>query len=166
MFYTIKLTNLLFRQSIFPYLMHRQKVFKTLDFWFIDTWNNIDQLQWSGSCNRMSDVCIWGEKILPQIFLEGHMSIFRDKLVSFQKDLSPDPSNSNSTLRHANTRSTLLKLIYIISSLYKPKIKCFEYFVPIHQVAQNGRPKVVSWFDLCLWTYKFLIRPFDYDLNI
>ena len=30
--------------------MDGQKVFKTLDFWFIDTWNNIDQLQWSGSC--------------------------------------------------------------------------------------------------------------------
>ena len=39
-------------------LMDRQKVFKTLDFWFIDTRNNMDQLQWSGSCIRMSEVCI------------------------------------------------------------------------------------------------------------
>ena len=40
--------------------------------------------------------------------------------------------------------------IYIISSIYKPKIKCFEYFLSIHQVAQNGQLKVVSLLDLCL----------------
>jgi len=31
-------------------------------------------------------------------------------------------------IRHSNTRSTSLKLIYIILSIYKSKIKCFEYF--------------------------------------
>ena len=29
--------------SFFSYLMYVQKIFKTLDFWFIDTWNNIDR---------------------------------------------------------------------------------------------------------------------------
>jgi len=38
-------------------------------------------------------------------------------------------------------------LIYIILSIYKPKIKCFKYFLLIHQAAQNGRSKVVSWLD-------------------
>ena len=57
----------------------------------------------------------------------------RERLVSFQK--SPNHSNSNTTLRHSNTRSAPLKLIYIISSIYKAKIKCFEYFLPIHQAA-------------------------------
>jgi len=57
----------------------------------------------------------------------------RDRLVSFLKDLRSNPSHSNSTLRHSNTRSTPLKLIYNISSIYKPRIKCFEYFLPIHQ---------------------------------
>ena len=34
-----------------------------------------------------------------------------------------------------------LKLTYIILNIYKSKIKCFEYFLPIHQAAQNGLPK-------------------------
>ena len=66
-----------------------------------------------------------------------HMQICVCRLVSFQKDLSLNPSNSNTTLRHSNTRSTLLKLIYIISSMYKPEIKCFEYFLPMHQVEKK-----------------------------
>ena len=74
----------------------------------------------------------------------------RERLVSFQKDLMPNPSHSNTNIRHLNTRSTPLKLIYIISSVYKPKIKCFEYFLSIHQAAQNERPKVVSCLDICL----------------
>ena len=74
----------------------------------------------------------------------------RERLVSSQKDSNSDSSHSNLTLRHSNTRSTPLKLIYIILSIYKSKIKCFEYFLPIHQAAQNGQPKVVSWLDLCL----------------
>jgi len=61
---------------------------------------------------------------------------YRDRLVSFQKDLSSNSSHLNTTLRHSNTRSTLLKLIYIISSSYKPKIKFFEYFLPIHQATK------------------------------
>ena len=59
-----------------------------------------------------------------------------------------------------------LKLIYSISSIYKPKIECFGYCLPLHQAAQNGQPKVVCWLDLHLLTYKFSIRPFNYDLNI
>ena len=51
------------------------KVFKTLDFWFVDTWNNIDQLQRSGSCIRIPDVGIWVGKIWTQILLQGHKSI-------------------------------------------------------------------------------------------
>ena len=38
----------------------------------------------------------------------------RETLVLFRKDSSPNPSHSNITLRHSNTRSTTLKLIYII----------------------------------------------------
>jgi len=41
--------------------------------------------------------------------------------MSFQKDLNPNPSHSNSTLRHLNIRSTPMKLIYIISSIYNQK---------------------------------------------
>jgi len=44
-------------------LMDGQKVFKTLDFWFIDTWNNIYQLQRSGSCIQMSEAWIWVGRI-------------------------------------------------------------------------------------------------------
>ena len=54
--------------------MCRQKVFKTLNFWVIDTWNNIDQLQRSGSYIRMSDVDIWVGRIRPQIFLAESFS--------------------------------------------------------------------------------------------
>ena len=72
----------------------------------------------------------------------------RERLVSIQKDLSPNPFNSNTALRHSNPIFTPWKLIYIISSIYKPKIKCFEYFLSMHQAAQNGRSKVVSWLDL------------------
>jgi len=52
---------------------------------------------------------------------------------------------SNSALRHSNTRSTMLKLIYIISSIYKLKIKCFEYFLSIYQVGEKQTAYVVSW---------------------
>ena len=52
----IDLTNLLSAVHFAP-LDGWAKVFKTLDFWFIDTWNNIDQLQWRGSCIRMSKGC-------------------------------------------------------------------------------------------------------------
>ena len=62
--------------------------------------------------------------VLDVAFCLNDISV-RVRLVSFQKDLSPDASHSNSTLWHSNTRSTPLKLIYIISSIYKPKIKCF-----------------------------------------
>jgi len=40
--------------------------------------------------------------------------------------------------RYSNTRSTSLKLIYIISSFFKPKIKYFKYFLPMHQVGKNA----------------------------
>ena len=77
-----------------------------------------------------------------------------------------NPSHSDNNIRHLNIRSTSLKLIYIISSIFKLKINHFGYFVPIHQAAQNRRPKVVSLLDLYIWTYKFTVRPFHYDLNI
>ena len=148
MFYTVKLTNSLFRPSIFPYLIHGQKAFKILDFLFIDIWNNIDQLQQRGSCIRMSKGCFWVGRLRAQILLEEHKFIYierekgeRYRFVSFQKDLRSNLSHSNSTLRHSNTRSSLLKLIYIISSIYKQKIKCFEYFLSIHQVRKNERFK-------------------------
>jgi len=67
--------------------------------------NNIDQLQQSESCIRMSDVRIWVRRIWPRIFLEWHKSISTHtythayiytwhksisiwvRLVSFQNDL-------------------------------------------------------------------------------
>jgi len=56
--------------------MNRKKVSKTLDFLLIDTWNNIDQLQRSGSCIIMSKGCIWVGRIWTQILLEGHKYIY------------------------------------------------------------------------------------------
>ena len=102
------LTNSLFRPSFFSYLMHGQKVFKIIDFWFIDTWDNIDQLQQDGSCIRMICGCIWVGRIRARILLELHKSLSIHTLVSFQKDLSLNPSHSNSTIWHLNTRSTPL----------------------------------------------------------
>ena len=52
--------------------MDEQKIFKTLNFWFINTWNNIYQLQRSGSCIRVSEGYIWVRRIRAQILLEGH----------------------------------------------------------------------------------------------
>ena len=56
--------------------MDRQKVFKTLAFRFIDIWNNIDQLQQSGSCIRMLNVDIWVRRIRAQILLEGRKCVW------------------------------------------------------------------------------------------
>ena len=55
--------------------MHGQKIFKTLDLWFINTWNNINQLQRNGSCIRMSEGCIWFKRIRAQILLKGRKPI-------------------------------------------------------------------------------------------
>ena len=44
-------------------------------------------------------------------------------------------------LRHPNARSIPLKLIYIISNIYKPKFKCFEYFLSSIKQEKNGWPK-------------------------
>ena len=62
--------------------MHGQKIFKILDFWFIDTWNNIDQLQRNGSCIRKMYGCIWKMygciwvgRIRAQILPELHESL-------------------------------------------------------------------------------------------
>ena len=54
----------------------------------------------------------------------------RGRLVSSQKDLNLNPSNSNTTLRHSNARFTPLKLIYIILSIYKSKFKFLNTFCP------------------------------------
>ena len=116
-----------------------------LYFWFIDIWNNIDQLQRSGSCIRMSEGWIWVGKIRPRI-THTHTYIERETCV-LSKRFEPESFQLKYNPRHSNTRSTPLELIYIILSIYKPKIMCFEYFLSIHQAAQNG-PKVVSWLDL------------------
>ena len=71
------------------------------------------------------------------IYIYIYIERERDKLVSFQEDLSWDPSHSKFTLRHSNTRFIPLKLIYIISSIYKTKIKFFEYILPIHQIGKK-----------------------------
>ena len=81
-----------------------------------------------------------------QIFSQGsytHTERERETCV-LPKDLSPNPSNSNTILRHLNTRSTPLKLIYIISSIYKQKIKCFEYFLPVIKQGKNGWPIYIT----------------------
>ena len=155
----IDLSNMLFLAVHFlPTWWMDKKVFKIQDFWFFITWNNLDQLQWIESCIRMSHVHIWVGRIQPRILLEWHKSlslsfsvcVYIDRLVSFQKDLRPNLSHSSTNIRYLNTRSTPLKLICIISSIYKSKIKCFEYFLLIYQEAQNGWLKVVSWLDLYL----------------
>ena len=66
-----------------------------------------------------------------------NVCVERDLCPYKRKDLRSNPSHSNTNIRHSNTRSTLLKLIYIILSIYKPKIKCFEYFLLMHQVGKK-----------------------------
>jgi len=56
--------------------MDEQKVLKTLDFWFIHAWNNINQLQQSGSCIQMSEGWIWAGRIRAQILLEWHKCVY------------------------------------------------------------------------------------------
>ena len=51
-----------------------------------------------------------------------------DRLVSFRKDSSQNPSLSNTTLRHSNIRSTPLKLIYIISGIINQKSSVLDIF--------------------------------------
>ena len=50
------------------------------------------------------------------------------RLVSFQKDLRTNHSHSNTNIRHSNTWFSPLKLIYIISSIYKPKSSILNIF--------------------------------------
>ena len=54
----IDLTNSLLSSVHFVSFDGWAKVFKILDFWFIDTCNNINQVQQSGSYIRMSEGCI------------------------------------------------------------------------------------------------------------
>ena len=133
--------------------MDGKKVFKTLDFWFIDTWNHIDQIQLSRSYIQMSECCIWVKRVRAQILMErtqAYIYIYRLKssykdtslyihiylniciyrLVSFLEDLSPNPSNSNITLRYSSTRSTTLKLIYIIQVSINQKSSVLNTFFP------------------------------------
>ena len=49
-------------------MMHEQKVFKILNFWFIDIWNNIDQIQRNGSCIELIYGCIWMGRIQLESF--------------------------------------------------------------------------------------------------
>jgi len=74
MFYTVKLTHYL-AVCFSPTWCMGKKYPKHLIFFFINTWNNIDQLQQSGYCIRMSDVGIWVARIQRQILLEGHKFI-------------------------------------------------------------------------------------------
>ena len=66
-----------------------------------------------------------------------HTHTHRERLASFQKNSRLNPSHSNTNIRHSNTIYTPLKMIYIISSIQKPKIKCFKYSLHIHQVGEN-----------------------------
>ena len=125
----IDLTSSLLSIVYFAPLDAWAKVLKTLDFWCLDTWNNIDQLLRSGSCIRMLVLVFECEGFSLESF-PNDTSLHTRILVSFQKDLRLNLSHSNSTLRYSNTRSTPLKLIYVISSIYKPKIKCFNTFCP------------------------------------
>ena len=59
----IDLTNSLFSAVHFAPLDGWQKVFKTLDFLFLISLNNIDQLQRSESCIWMSNLGIWVGRI-------------------------------------------------------------------------------------------------------
>ena len=61
------------------------------------------------------------------------------RLVSFQKDLNLNPSNSNTTLRHSNTRSTPLKLIYIFQVFINQKSSVLNTFAhPLSRRKADG----------------------------
>ena len=71
----LKLTNSLFSPAVFfSYLMHGQKIFKTLDFWFIDNWNNIDILYLNVWCWYLS------EKDSTSNLFERTKSVYLEKL--------------------------------------------------------------------------------------
>ena len=118
----IDLTNSLLSAVHFAPLDGWGKVFKKLDFWFINTWDNINQLQRSRTCIRMLDVGIWVGRIWPQILLEGDNSLSLSVSLSLYKRepwLLPEGSEHEffSLKFNATTfkyRSTPLKLIYII----------------------------------------------------
>ena len=75
--------------------------------------------------------CVHPHTCLPTLHTHTHTHTHRETCV-LPKGFEANPFHSNTNIRHSNTRSTPLKLIYIISSIYKSKIMCFEYFLPIH----------------------------------
>ena len=48
------LSNMLFCRPFYAHLMYGKKVFKIHDFLFLVTWNNVDQVQRSGSFIRIT----------------------------------------------------------------------------------------------------------------
>jgi len=49
-----------------------------------------------------------------QIQVYTYIRVYRDRLVWFRKDMGPNPSHSNTMLRHSNKKFIPLKLIFII----------------------------------------------------
>ena len=80
--------------------------------------------EWKRACSRVGDWICFIEKLF--VTEEGVGTIqfnvcvyrddIRDRLMSFRKDSRPNPSHSNTTLRHPNARSTPLMLICVILS--------------------------------------------------
>ena len=101
-----------------------------------------------GSCHIAPGGRMLGIWIYPNFWWRENLIIHTHILVSFRRDSSPNPSHSNTTLWHSNARFTC----WSWSILFQVRInqKSLEYFLPIHQAVQNGRPKVVSCLDLCL----------------
>ena len=67
-----------------------------------------------------------------------YMYVCMYTLVSFQKDSRLKLSHSNTNIRHSNTRSTPLKLIYIILSIYKKKSSIWSTFCPCSREKTDG----------------------------
>ena len=82
MFYTVKLTNSLYRPSVFLILDAWEKVYKIINFWFIVTWNNIDQFQQNGSCTQIMYGCIWVGKIKASLVISSSSSVLANNSAS------------------------------------------------------------------------------------
>ena len=122
-----------------------KKYLKTLEFWFIDTWNNIDQLQWSEFCIRMSDVGVWVGRIWPQILLEWQVYLYLYMYTHIKHIYSHIWIHIH-ILMHSHIR-THIKMFTYNTCLHRR-------YRPIHILAENcqgnfSTPRVVS--EICKW---------------
>ena len=118
--------------------MDGQKVFKALDFWFINTWNNIDQLQRSESCIRMSEGWIWVGRIRARILLEGHKCVYIYKGLLWIKKIF----NREKVIKRVNTlTSYTTHLLNGFVSDYKQVVPKYGGLIPIQNESNTGQTK-------------------------